>query len=629
MVYQVTEIASFSLCILSCWLIQLVTGTVFTIFPFPVDAFAEDNCLIEIVIFDETEVSSTLVGEFSQASYLSLTLLKISSHRISKTEYERLNKLILDGSWRSSCFHIIILPSDEITFGLYSVVNFNWNSLDGNVWFHIVSNRGIYYTNFKEMHFKYVDDLFFGVDSRISFFILDNTGVTVAIPCQHCETERMMRVSKIADTEQTSLDSLRHWVDETKGDLQGAHVPVTDTSYSEFGPIFTACKGLSIGNFEQECDSRPQRVITRILSQKLNFTVRVYTSGYMLYNRQWTGVFAGVFHRCDTIGTKAKQYFSNIGKAHLIYCENHVDTESVSWFSMLHPMYMEVRVVIVLDIAFLTAVLLVATREMARQAKPNGLQWALLLLPAPFFRQPIPTIPKSLNFAALFLLFLWCCTMSTTLSANYEAVMTSQLVVPLKDKSIQTFKELVLCGFKLVWPGGEGVNLAMATHFRWKFKDKDIRSYNETVIISTLHDTEEAQLRHLVETAGNTTRLYAAIEIEYILRNLNLVMARNHTRFKGTKCFAQTEIFEMKEDTWYFKNYMANSYMKIMSDIAQSGIGVELNQNYWETKLRRTKKEYFSVALYSPKMQLLNFKIGFWLFSGHVASYLQPLELFW
>ena len=148
------------------------------------------------------------------------------------------------------------------------------------------------------------------------------------------------------------------------------------------------------------------------------------------------------------------------------------------------------------------------------------------------------------------LLVFWSLLASSLISSLYEGIMTSEMVVPVPDKIILTFSEMLATKYKLVVQGSPDNTIVhdRIGYYAWKYKAIGLqinrKPANESIIFNPAY-TAWDKCVHLVKTAGKTARLYAEYEIDYTLQVLKLVC--NSLEDVNTRCYVIPEEFEIRE----------------------------------------------------------------------------------
>lgn len=484
-------------------------------------------------------------------------------------------------TYRSGCIHIVFWNLSYAHFRqTYGCQRINWQAADEHLQFHfIMSSLSVYEAEFgTNPDFETKIRKF---DATV-VFVVGGSRPRFGIACSHCE-----------DMVQWSQYSNRL-------NLEGHPLAVSYTCSNNEAPMPpTSRHGLIATSQWPLLDfCMPQREEVAILVRKYNFTIRQLGITADAIDMNFTGeIRAGDYHRAwDESAVGCNQFYHDAGPARLLYC---VDYARASRAVQLSSLFSPFDLYIWLTILFII-LLIVLVSILLRKSKINKIVELWFAFACQFLRQQTPgKILAGQHATVPLLLCLWSLISTVLLSSLYEGVVTSEMVAPVPDFVIPSFKELLSAQYKVVWEGYPNQTHWTIKHFDWKFKANGIsQEVASQAMIGTPHFIEHEKWVHLLENAGEVARLYQDSVIDFVLNNLKLI--NNERKDLTTRCYAQPEVFEQKEGTWCFVGQLSSTFAWTMSRLSGTGIYNALRSIFWYNQVRRTKRSYFSRGLEDP-----------------------------
>ncbi|OXA54441.1 hypothetical protein Fcan01_11626 [Folsomia candida] len=312
------------------------------------------------------------------------------------------------------------------------------------------------------------------------------------------------------------------------------------------------------------------RITLNLLMRKFNFsaTFPKEVSSSLVYSRPFFGpkhnmvILPGPYSRSYP-RNYSKSLFYNTSTDRLFYCTDKYESSQgmLNLFGTLtHPFELPVWTSLVASTGLM--VLVVRPKDPVRFLSIIVRQGYLVLRPG-----------KGKRFRYRLLIF-WSLVISTSVSFLYEGLLTAEILVPVQDKVIGTFKELILKGFKIGYMSDHNLSEAM----RWY-----VENFRKYGIMDKLKDTfvsvkfDKTIYEAVVNMSGKLAIFREEIEIEAARPKIRQQIWRLK---KEVKCYMSGDPLYprtgMVAYTSIFLFHMATAFHEAMTYVVEAGILNEL-----------------------------------------------------
>lgn len=364
---------------------------------------------------------------------------------------------------------------------------------------------------------------------------------------------------------------------ELNNDLLGENVAVENAWWVDNG---VRCDPFQHGKRWNEFTCFPHgRIILNFLIRKFNFSVIFPTSDEVSASLIYSPPYFGSKHTMVILpGPYSRSYphnysnslFYNTSTDRLFYCANiHESSHGIMnlFATLTQPFQPTVWMSLVGSTGLM--VLVVKPKDPIRFLSIIVGQGYLALLPG-----------KGKRFRYCLLIF-WSLIISTSISFLYDGLLTADMLVPVPDKVIGTFKELVLRGFKI----GYMLDYDLSEARKWyeeNFRRNDIMDKLNDAFVNVKFDNTIYEL--VVNMSGKLSIFREEIEIEIALPKIREQVWKFK---KPVKCnMAGEPLYPLTGMVTYssiFIFHMSRAFQKAMTHMVEAGLLNELTKiSIWQ-----------------------------------------------
>jgi hypothetical protein len=402
-------------------------------------------------------------------------------------------------------------------------------------------------------------------DSRI-LFIIDGRQ-EIGLFCYFCDTDERVQFLHSTPSETFTLSSVKKAYDQLNRNVRTNYVTIGNF-YIDFS---AQCTYDTVRLYAEVDKCVTERFLIEILQDTFNFSVQHTNMNYhSLFSLPAVNrdhhmlIFVGPLGR-GRFFNNTKQYVLNSTVSYLLYCVDTAERESI-FTTLLTPFapfdYYTWTLILAVTISF---ILLIRPRN-------HILYWTIILRISPPFSS-VKEIRRSWNdsMSTAFLVFLlasWSLMSSNLLTNYYEGFISSEIMVPLPQKTISTFTELLQRGYKIVLPGEENKIYEALERFKFRFESPELKPYAHRAFENLSWDHQV--LDYVFFNPGKKSTYQYLGELGSSMEYLRgMQMGR---KAKSVECHVIPEIYGSDDNSWMFLFHMSSKFYECMGWISSSGI---------------------------------------------------------